>query len=69
MIRVGIVGCGRIAGGFDTLPLTPGTAYTHAGAWRQLGVFPFGTTNHARVILSNDANGIVVGDAVKFVPE
>jgi len=38
------------------------------GEWIQLGDFPFKRGQSGAVILSNDADGSVIADAVKFVP-
>lgn len=40
-----------------------------ASTWKPLGTFPFSAAKPARVVLSNNADRNVIGDAVMFLPE
>ncbi len=54
------------AGGSVTLDMDQ---QVNGSTWVSLGVFPFAVAQPASVELSDDANGFVMADAVKFVPQ
>jgi hypothetical protein len=41
----------------------------NGGSWQPLGEFTLSADGHNRVVLTDQANGYVIADAVKFVPE
>lgn len=42
--------------------------YKTAGSWQKIGTFPFARGRKGEIMISNDASGNVVADAVKLVP-
>jgi hypothetical protein len=56
------------AGGSITIPMDQGDR-DRAGQWNSIGVFTFNAGTSGSVVLTNDTDGRVVADAVRWVPE